>query len=345
MTRTSATALTLVAVAVLAAPAHATDVYRWMDGGTVVYSDQPPQAGVTIAAPPGQEAPPVATAPDAPAVEATAVRPDARVVSARPATVDEVLDLSGLRPQLTGIANALGAEYLPRSGQLGERDTAAVVRLVARHFAPERLYAGIRDDFGRRVDQRQLDAMAVWFRSPIGRKVTALEIAASAPEAASKIAAFAAGLKSSPPPASRLELVQRLDWVTATSQETTDLALVVAGSIARAAAAAGPAERRTRAGLVDRRVEEMRGQMATVIGENVLAQMLYVYAPLSDDELKQYVEFLASPPGRWYGRAAHAALLRVVRELADRTALDVVHAVPPPRWAAAQKAAGPSIPR
>src|SRR5712664_3824418 len=241
MTRTSTTALTLLAVAMLAAPAYAIDAYRWMDGGTVVYSDQPPQAGVTIAAPPGQAAPPVAAVPDAPPVGAVAVPSDARVVvSTGSATVDEILGLSGLRPQLTGIGKALGAEYLPRPGQLGERDTAAVVQLVARHFAPERLYAGIRDDFRRRVDQRQLDAMAVWFRSPIGRKLTALEIAASAPEAAPKIAAFAAGLKSSPAPAPRLDLVQRLDWVTATSQETTDLAPVIAGSIARAAAAAGP---------------------------------------------------------------------------------------------------------
>jgi len=38
--RALATALTLAA---FAAPAHAADVYRWIDGATVVYSDQPPQ--------------------------------------------------------------------------------------------------------------------------------------------------------------------------------------------------------------------------------------------------------------------------------------------------------------
>jgi len=106
----------------------------------------------------------------------------------------------------------------------------------------------IRDDFRRRVDQSQLDAMAVWFRSALGRKITALEIAASNPDATPKIAAFAAGLKTSPATAGRLDLVQRFDWVTGTSQETTDLALAIAGSVARAVAAATPAERRARAG-------------------------------------------------------------------------------------------------
>ena len=333
---------TTLMLAVLAAPAHAGDVYRWIDGATVVYSDQPPQEGVILTSMPGRPPLPVVTAPDA----ETSVAAEAEVVvSTEPSTVDEIFELSGMRPQLPAIARTLGAEYLPRPGQLAERDTALVAQIVARQFAPERFYAVIRDDFRRRVDQRQLDAMAVWFRSPLGRKITALEIAASNPDAAPKIAAFAAGLKTSPAAAPRLDLVQRLDWVTGTSQETTDLTLAIAGSAARAAAAVTPAERRARAGLVERRLEEMRGQMALAVAENVLAQMLYVYAPLSDAELKQYVDFLASPPGRSYGRIAHSALLRVVREVADRTAFEVLRTVPPQRWAAAQKTAGSPTPR
>jgi len=160
-----------------------------------------------------------------------------------------------------------------------------------------------------------------------------------------KLAAFAAALKTSPARPARVELVQRLEWVTGASQETTDLALAVAGSIARAAAAAAPAERRARVGMIERGVDEMRGQMAPTIAEGVLAQMLYVYEPLTDAELKAYVDFLASPPGRAYGRVAHAALLRVVREVADRTAVEIVRAVPPQRWATAQKTAGSTPPR
>src|SRR5439155_1092448 len=131
--------------------------------------------------------------------------------------------------------------------QLGERDTVLVAQIVGRQFAPARLYAVIRDDFRRRVDQQQLDAIAVWFRSPLGRRITALEIAAANPDAAPRIAAFAAGLKTSPAPS--------------------------------------------------------------------------------------------------YGRIAHSALLRVVREVADRTAFEVLRAVPPQRWAATQRTAGPSTPR
>jgi hypothetical protein len=341
-------ACTLVVIVAIALPAHAGDVYRWVDGETVVYSDQPPQDGIVVTDMPGRQAFPVVTAQDVPdvtpaphaAAPAPSPEPDVASVSTAPATVDEILELSGMRPQLPGIVHALGAEYLPRPGQLGERDGARVAQIVARQFVPERMYAAIRDDVRRYVDAKQLDAMAAWFRSRLGRKISALEIAASKSDAAPKIAAFAAALKASPAKPARLELVQRLDWVTGASQDTTDLALAVAGSALRAAAAAAPADRRVRAGVVERGVDEMRGHMASTIADGVLAQMLYVYEPLTDAELKAYVDFLASPPGRVYGRVTHGALLRVVREVADRTAVEIVRAVPPQRWATAQKTAG-----
>src|SRR5207248_10966196 len=133
---------------------------------------------------------------------------------AGPLTVDGILELSGMRPQRPGIVRALGAEYLPPAGQLSEHDTTLIGGIVARHFAPARFYAVIRDDFRRRVDQKGLDAMAVWFRSPMGRRITALEIAASRPEVAPKIGAFAAGLMTSLAPAFSIGMVLRLDRVT-----------------------------------------------------------------------------------------------------------------------------------
>ena len=62
------------------------------------------------------DVPPVEAAP----VETAAVPPPPEpdvIVRAGSATVDEILELSGMRPQLPGIVRALGAEYLPPAGQ------------------------------------------------------------------------------------------------------------------------------------------------------------------------------------------------------------------------------------
>ncbi len=321
--------LVAIAVAVPSAPAHAAEIHRWIDGGTVVYSDQPPPAGARVTGLAGREPPPAVAAPDVPPAEVTG-----------PATVDEILEASGIRAQLPSIVAALAADYLPRPGQLAARDAMLVTQVVAHHWAPERVFGALREEFRRRVDARQLEAMAVWFRSPLGRRVTAREIAAAGPEHAPKMAAFAAGFKTSSTSDARLALVQRLDWVTGTSHETTEIGLAIAGSVARAAAAATPPSRRPRAGLVERRIEEMRGRVGATVSGNILTQMLYVYSPLTDDELRQYVDFLASATGRAYGRAAHGALLRIVPEVADQTAIDVLRAVPLARWGAAQSLGG-----
>jgi len=262
--------------------------------------------------------------------------PQSPMVAATPATIDEILLLSGFRAQMPAIAGALRAEYLAHLGPLDDRDGARAAQLLARHFAPDRMYAAVRDELRRRVDKSQLDAMAVWFRSPLALKITALEIAASAADAAPKIERYVAGLATSPPSPIRAELAQRLDWVTGTSTDVTDVSLAIAGSVERAAAAAAPPERRPRVGVVDHGIEGMRIRIAPVMREQIFGQMLYVYAPLTDGELKAYVDFTASPAARAFGRSLHAALLRAVRDAADRAALDIVRAVPRERWATAQ---------
>jgi hypothetical protein len=328
---------------------HADPVHCWMDGNTIVYSDQPPPEGVAIAAMPAAERPPVVRASDAPAADAAAAdapvadaavpAPQTVVVSTTPATLDEILALSGFRAQLPAIARGLGAEYVARFGQLDDRDRARVAHIVARQFVPAQMFTAAREEFRRRVDVSQLNTMAAWFRSPLALKITALEIAASGPDTAPKIASYVTALKASPPSAARAELVQRLDWVTGTIDETIDLSLAVAVSVQRAAADGAPADRRPRAGLVERGVEETRSRITSAIRDDVFNQMLYIYAPLTDAELKAYVDFVASPAGRAFGRSVRAALIRVVRDVADRTARDIARAVPPQRWETAQPGA------
>src|SRR6266478_2308287 len=81
--------LGIAAVAALATPAHALEVYRWIEGATVVYSDQPPQSGgVVLTSLPGREPLPVVTAPDAPPADAPPA--DAPPVEAAPAAAAAV---------------------------------------------------------------------------------------------------------------------------------------------------------------------------------------------------------------------------------------------------------------
>lgn len=322
-------ALTLLVVIALAVPAEAGDVYRWMDGGTVVYSGQPPQSARTDV----PLTPPESAPPREPSVSAPTPTPTG------PATANEILETSGLRAQLSSLARTLGLEFVPRHNGLRPADVEAIAQVVARHLTAERLYPAVQDEFRRHVDQKDLDAMAEWFRSPLAVKITALEVAASRPDALEKLAAFTEQLKTAPPPAARVDLVQRLDWVSGASHETTEMLLTVSTSFARAAMAMMPPERRATPGMLQRRADAMRGRLGRTVTGHMQTQLLYVYAPLEDTELMQYVTFVASPAGRAYGRATRLTVMKIVREAIDRTARDIVRTVPLERLAPQQIAA------
>jgi len=126
-----------------------------------------------------------------------------------------LLELSGLKAQLAGIASRLAGQLQPTQGQMSLKDQTAVDRILARAVSHDKIYALVRDELRRDVDRVRLEATVAWLRSPVARKIAALEVASSEPATEQKIGVYAAGLKANPPPAPRVELLQKLDWISA----------------------------------------------------------------------------------------------------------------------------------
>lgn len=302
-----------------ACPTDAAGLYKTTAGdGTVIYSDRPQ--------------PP---APDTPAPEP--VRPpvpSGREPAAKTggASADEVLELAGLRPQLAATPAKMAGEFKPRGGRLNAEDAAAVEQILARHFDADRLYSQVRADFKRRADARKLIDVAEWLRSPLGQKITALEVAAGLEtDAAQRTIAFAPGGRGGPPPA-RVALVERIDWTAGITDGSLESMLAVARAMAMAInRALAPDERQTTA-QIERQMQQLRSQARARLAQSTIAFMLYQYRSLQDDELQQYADFLASDAGRWYSATMSKAMNRTVAVAAQRAASEVIRAIPPPRW-------------
>jgi len=348
----------LLSVALALAPATIyAGTYHWVDEqGTVTYSDRPPQQEQTRAPAPEASPAPEVKAPDAkpdtrPAPEAKApdVRPSlgaksrdvkafappAAIAKTGPTKVDELLELSGARTQLVGLLSGIAGQLRPARGQMSAKDQAAVDRILRQALRHEAVYALVRDAFLLQVDRTNLEATAAWLRSPLARKIVALEIASSEPGTEQKVAAYAAAIKANPPPEHRVELLQRLDWATAASEISADLAAAVSRGITTAVSAAGPAEQRLRPGQIEDRVAQVRAQASEVLREPHGAATLYTYRELEDDELTAYVLFSGSEAGRWYNTAMRKAMVNALGKAVEQTAAELVRAVPLDRWARA----------
>jgi Domain of unknown function (DUF4124) len=322
---------TLVAVLlgiVLASPSRtaAAGMYKWTAAdGTVTYSDKPQPAGPEAAAP---EPTPTPTA--APAV--TPAAPAAREPAARiGATADDVLEMSGVKPQLALAPVKIAGEFKPR-GSLNAEDATALEQILARNFAADRLYAQIRSEFKRRADGKKLPEVALWMRSPLGQKIIALEVAAGVEtDAAQRMIAFAPGGRGGPSPA-RVALMERIDWTAGVTDGALESTLAVARAMAMAINRALPPDERQTTAQIERQIQQLRGQSRAKLAQATITYMLYQYRSLEDDELQQYADFLAGDAGRWYTATMSKAMNRTVASAAQRAAVEVIRTIPPPRW-------------
>jgi len=354
--RIAAVMALLAAVALLPASSGA-QTYRWIDDqGNVTYSNRPPQSREvgppapetkttpepkTTAepkiAPESKPASPDTKTPDAkaPELDAKATVPTQPIPKGGPTKLDELLELSGIRAQLAGLLNRVALDLRPPPGQMSAAEMATIDRILARSLQPDAVYGAVRDAFRPLVDRPNLETAAAWLRTPVARKIVALEIGSSEPSAEPKVAEYAATIKSSPPPARRLELVQRLDWVTGAHETSADLVAAIARSLSSAVSAAGPPESRLRPGQIEDRAAQVRARAHESLREVRTMSMLYTYQTLEDDELAEYVRFAGSDAGRWYNTALRRALVGSIGKAVEQAATELVRAVPLERWARA----------
>jgi hypothetical protein len=311
--------LVLVAVALVSTPAPvAATVYRWVGpDGAVTYSDRPQ--------PVASEAP-----PSEPARKQSAAERETAAKTG-PTSADELLELSGVKTQLASAALKLGGEFKPRRAQLSPDDVAVFDQIMARNFAADRLYSTLRTEFRRRTDARKMTEVIEWLNSPLGRRITELEVAAGLePDSGRRATAFAAGRGT--PPQARVALMERIDWVAGVTDGSLESILAVARAMAMALNGALPADQRQTTEQMERQIQQLRARSRAQLAQSTITFMLYEYRSLEDPELEQYADFLATDAGRWYSATMSKALIRTVAITAQRTAKEMIRAIPPQRW-------------
>ena len=294
-------AAVLVVVA-LCAPAVtvAAPFYRWVDEhGTVHYTQGPPPSR---GAPGGAErvAPPQTAA----------------------AAVDEVLELSGLKLQLAQLPQQVLAQAPQLPSELSPQERAALLRALAYAFRIDAIYPVIKATFLAEFDEDQIASLLRWLRSPAARRMVALEVRASSPAAASELQAFAAGLERTPPSATRIALIRRLDEATATTAIGFETLVAIAEEIARATGT-----ERMSVGELEAMMRS-RADVQDVLADTTSVTLLFTYRTARDAELAPYVAAWESEPGRWFSGLWRRAYLQAIRGAARRFADQLTRLLP-----------------
>ena len=279
-------------------PAEA-KTYRWVnDQGIVTYSDQPPQ-----------------------------VRP---VEGEREALIGEALEISGTKKSLETIPGHIRAQFEARQTTLKAEDKARVAKILADAFRPEVLYSAVRAAFRTNYDPHRMGLVTAQLRTPLFRKIAALEVAASEPGAKQDLERFALGLQGDIPRPARVALVQRHEAAMRSAELQIEMGVVAFRAVVRSLEPVLPSEKRMTARETDFAERTLRAQQESLT-RAAFVRWLYTYRSLSDEELAEYVAFGESDPGRWFVATQRKGLLDAMRTAMDSAARQMAGAFPAKR--------------
>jgi len=231
--------------------------------------------------------------------------------------VVELMMLSGANRALERVTDL----YLPMLELSRDKMPQAVHKglknLMLRAFDPRRLNAQYVAALQAGLDEKLLMASSEWLKSPLGLRLTRLEVEASTEEGRKRMETWSKRLGGIPPLRTRFELMLRLVHATNGAVVAAETEVIVKEPIIQTLNATAPEKERQTPERMFAKLVKMRDELLDKKAQLLVTQMLYTYRDVSDDELRRYVVFLESQTGRQYTDRANAAMLAALRESND----------------------------
>jgi hypothetical protein len=234
--------------------------------------------------------------------------------SQKDALVQELYVKSGMEKQLAQIPAIIQADFDQAAlkdshlQDLPKNLVSAIRDLIPEAFTSENLKKTMLAELGDKLTVQDLKQVLKWLDSPLGKKCTRLEEAATTPEVLAELEQYAAQIKNSPPSARRLELITKLDAATKATENNVQIAINNQIAVALALNATYPLEQQQPPDFFAREMKKIAPQIEAALRKETLLSLLYTYRTLTDAETKKYIEFLRSPAGSKYTSVSTVAI-------------------------------------
>jgi hypothetical protein len=226
----------------------------------------------------------------------------AKTHAPREALARELYELSGLEKQVAQLSElsvaGLNEEY--EQGGMPVRVYEYLLPIARDAYTTHRIKQDLLQRIENNLDVTCIEAVLGWLQSPLGRKITIAEEAASTPEGIRRMQAYATQLQSNSTSLRRLQLVKRLDKATNSTEVMLDMATITVHAVMKEINAILPSPQQVDQYTLEQQMNAQRSQMRQNFQNLCIISALYTYQSLSDDELERYVEFAESDFGRHY---------------------------------------------
>ncbi len=215
--------------------------------------------------------------------------------------VDQLMQKSGLNKQIEQFPVMIQADIIRSNQEAGNKMSAAdlnnLVRMVAESFNATTLKDTVSRHIREKLSENDMSAVLKWLTSPLGKKITKLEEEASGPEADKKIQEMSAEVKKNP---DRAALLSKLDNAVKATDVGVNITINLQVAFILAVTSGMPAEERPSVDDILREVSKGREQLQKTVRQETLEGFFYTYRSLSDAQIKEYIAFAESDPGKRY---------------------------------------------
>lgn len=201
---------------------------------------------------------------------------------------------------------------LKRSGQLPPMVADTIGNVVSNSFSAADIEQRIITDLQNQLTDAQLDAVYDWYETPVGRKISAAEIAASEPSAWQQIQARAPDLNSKYKGTRKAEMFDRFDRASRATESAVDTTIAVQLGLATAMAAFSSDS--ANYDQLRQRIESQRSVLSGVVGQQVYDSYLYTYENIGAQEMDLYLEFLESPAGAAFSKVVTNSIQQAITD-------------------------------
>ena len=219
-------------------------------------------------------------------------------------------------------------EGLKQRGQVPPMVADTVGYVVSSSFSADKIEQQIITDLQAQLTDEQLQAVSEWYQTPVARKISSAEIAASAPEAWPQIQASAPELNRKYKGTPKAEMFDRFDRAARATESAVDTTIAVQLGLATAMSALSSESMHYE--QLERRIENQRGMLRGVVGQQVYDSYLYTYDKISAQELALYLDFLESPAGKKFSQVVTSSIQQAIMEPVESIGRQISRFMAPP---------------
>ena len=244
------------------------------------------------------------------------------------ASVLEVSPIDDIVEQYPAMLSQGIREGLKQRGQVPPMVADTVGYVVSSSFSADKIEQQIITDLQAQLTDKQLQAVSEWYQTPIARKISNAEIAASAPEAWPQVQASAPELNRKYKGTRKAEMFDRFDRAARATESAVDTTIAV--QLGLAAAMSALSSESMHYEQLERRIENQRGMLRGVVGQQVYDSYLYTYDKVSAQELALYLEFLESPAGKQFSQVVTSSIQQAIMEPVESIGRQISRFMAPP---------------